>query len=79
MKVKMPPKNGWRTYAACFVLILAGAATGCGFTIPNWLLIIIAGFGGIAGRAAIRNYSVKTGEDVSALVKSLRAPTSSGS
>lgn len=45
--------HGWKTYAACAVLIAAGVASAFGVHVPEWALTMIAGVGGIAGRMAI--------------------------
>lgn len=71
MKLKLPPLRGWRTYAACLALIAAGVAMGFGIHVPDWVITVIAGFGGIAGRAAIANNAKKTTEDARALVQSI--------
>lgn len=71
MKVFLSFVRGWRTYAACFVLVLIGVAAGFGCHVPDGLVTVIAGLGGIAGRAAIANTARKTTEDGRALVRSL--------
>lgn len=66
-------KRGWRTYAACIALILIGVASGLGYYVPDWLVTVIAGLGGIAGRAAITNNAKKTTEDAEKLFRSVMA------
>lgn len=75
MNVSLPSVCGWRTYAACLVLVLIGVAAGFGCHVPDGLVTIIAGLGGIAGRAAITNNARKITEDARVLVQSLSGNT----
>lgn len=79
MKLRLPPVRGWRTYAACAVLILMGISAGFGIHIPDWIVQVVAGLGGIAGRAAIANNAKKTTEDARALVACIVSPASAAS
>ena len=63
--------SGWRTHAACVVLVLFGVAEAFGYHIPSDLITIICGLGGIAMRAAITNNAKKTTEDAMSLIKSI--------
>lgn len=71
-----PIKTGWRTYAACAALVVAGVAAAFGVHVSDGVITVIAGLGGIAGRAAISNNARKTAEDARALVQSLLAEVS---